>query len=287
MRSVESPQTKRLRLVDFYLYFFGRVNRSDLIKHGDIAVATASRAFNSYKDTFPGNSIFNESLRAYIASEVFSPAFEHDSEAALRLIAWGQELNTIPVKTYGVDSFSTVLDSVSTSIVFQVTRAILNQHCIDVLYSSASSTETRTLTPHSLFKGLGAWHIRAWDSKRTKFLCFRISRILKAEKANCLYTKTKEDDDLWNHVVVLSVSPHSMHENRKDLAIDLGMEGQYIRNISTNAALAGYVLNDLHVDCTPTASLPPQAFNLQLMNRHELECIESIKVLVPGFNQQD
>nr|WP_241901342.1 hypothetical protein [Vibrio sp. 10N.286.49.B3] len=94
---------------------------------------------------------------------------------------------------------------------------------------------------------------------------------------------TIKDDSLWNRDVVLSVAPHSKHENRNDLAIDLGMEGQYVRNITINEALAGYVLNDLHVDCTPDVSLPPHAFNLQLMNRHELENIDSIQALVPGF----
>ncbi len=84
---------------------------------------------------------------------------------------------------------------------------------------------------------------------------------------------------------MLSVAPHSKHKNRSDLAIDLGMKDQYVRNISTNETLAGYVLNDLHVDCTPDASLPPHAFNLQLMNRHEVENINSIQVLVPGFNK--
>ena len=285
MRCVESPQTKRLRLIDFYLCFFGKVNRSDLIQHGDIAVATASRSFNAYKERFPNNTVFNESLRAYMRSASFSPAFEHDPEAALRLIAWGQELNSIPVTTYGVSSFATVLDSLSIDIVSQVTRSILNKHCISVLYSSSTSTETRTLTPHSLFKGLGAWHIRAWDSKRRKFLCFRISRILKAQQTESSYDKTIKDDTLWNRDVVLSVAPHSKHENRNDLAIDLGMEGQYVRNITTNEALAGYVLNDLHVDCTPNASLPPHAFNLQLMNRHELEHVDSIRALVPGLIQ--
>ncbi len=49
--------------------------------------------------------------------------------------------------------------------------------------------------------------------------------------------------------------------------------------------LLGYVLNDLHVDCTPNATLPPHAFNLQLMNRHELEHVDSIRALVPGFIQ--
>jgi len=280
---MESQQEKRLRLIDFYLLFLGRVSRAHLMMHGDIAVATASRAFNTYREQFPSNTVFDVSKRTYVASDSFKPAFEHEPEAALKLVAWGQELNTIPTKTYGVDSFATVLDSLSPSIVAEVTRAIINQHCIKVLYSSASCTEERVLTPHSLFKGLGAWHIRAWDSKRNGFRCFRISRILQAQKVDCLYSKTIEDDELWNTLVVLSVAPHSKHENRKDLAIDLGMDGQHIRNITTNKALAGYVLNDLHVDCTPDASLPPHAFNLQLMNRHELENVESIIALVPGY----
>lgn len=286
MSYVESPQTKRLRLIDFYLYFFGKVNRADLIKHGDIATATASRSFNTYKVRFPQNMLFNESIRAYIKPQSFNPAFEHDPAAALRLIAWGEEINSIPVTTYGTSSFSMVLDTLSTDIVSQVTRAILNKHSIQVMYSSGTSTKIRTLSPHSLFKGLGAWHIRAWDSESIEFRCFRISRIIKAELSDNPDSKTIADDDLWHRNVVLSVAPHSKHKNRSDLAIDLGMEGQYVRNISTNETLAGYVLNDLHVDCTPDASLPPHAFNLQLMNRHEVENINSIQVLVPGFNKK-
>lgn len=284
MSHVESPQTKRLRLIDFYLYFFGKVNRSDLIKHTDISVATASRTFHTYKKQFSQNMYFNECQRSYVSTKSFMPIFEHDPEAALRLIAWGQEINNIPVTTYGINNFSMVLDTLSANSVSQVTRSILNKHSIEVLYSSGTSTETRTLTPHSLFKGLGAWHIRAWDNKRQSFRCFRISRIKNAKPATDLCSRTIKDDELWHRHVVLSVAPHSKHNNKNDLAIDLGMEGLYIRNITTNEALAGYILNDLHVDCTPDASLPPHAFNLQLMNRHELEHINSITVLVAGFN---
>ncbi|WP_420823187.1 hypothetical protein [Vibrio rotiferianus] len=48
--------------------------------------------------------------------------------------------------------------------------------------------------------------MRAWDSKRRKFLCFRISRILKAEQTDSSCDKTIEDDSLCNRDVVLSVA---------------------------------------------------------------------------------
>lgn len=281
---MESQQEKRLKLIDFYLYFMGKANRADLMNHGDISVATASRAFNIYRKEFPDNANFDVSKRCYVISSNFVPAFDHNAKSALKLLAWGTEDSAIPIRTFGAANLSTVLEVLSPAIVSQVTRAIINKTNIKVLYSSAKDTEERNLAPHSLFHGLGAWHIRSWDSKRNDYRCFRLSRIINAEAVIGSAPVSSKNDHIWNEPVTLSVGPHSKHENMQDLAIDLGLEGKPIRNIQTNAALAGYVLNDLRVDCSPLATLPPQVFNLQLMNRHELEDIESIQALVPYFS---
>ncbi|EGQ8673173.1 WYL domain-containing protein [Vibrio cholerae] len=278
---MESLQEKRLRLIDFYLMFYGKVNRADLMKHGEISIATASRTFSKYRESYPENVLFDVSKRSYVRSESFEPQFSHNPLAALRLVAWGIEESKIETKTYGIESFTRVLDNICAEMVSEVTRAIVGRYTLRVTYCSSNATKERVLSPHSIFHGLGAWHVRCWDKDTNSARSFRLSRItaIKPVKTG----EYKDCDTEWNCQVTLSVAPHSKHNNRDDLAVELGMEGKPIRNIQTNAVLAGYVLNDLRVDCSPSADMPPQMFNLQLMNRHEVEHIESIQTLAPGF----
>lgn len=286
---MDTVQEKRLRLIDFYLMFYGKVNRADLMKHGEISIATSSRAFNQYREKFEENIQFDVGRRCYVRTPTFQPKFKHDAFAALRLFAWGIEETQIEADTYSVQNSARIIENISEEILSQITRAIVAKLPLAVEYNSSNGNKSRIFSPHSVFFGLGAWHVRGWDSKANEGKgggrSFRISRFVSAEADNTSEYVPPEQDKEWQTVVTLSVAPHTQHENRKNLTWELEMEGKPIRNIVTNAALAGYVLNDLRVDCSVDALLPPNVFGLQLMNRHEVEDIESIQTLGPGFFQ--
>lgn len=288
---MDTVQEKRLRLIDFYLMFYGKVNRADLMKHGEISIATSSRAFNQYREKFEGNIQFDVGRRCYVRTPTFQPKFNHDAFAALRLFAWGIEETLVETATYGVQNSVRIIENISDEILSRITRAIVAKQPLTVEYNSSKGKKTRRYSPHSVFFGLGAWHVRGWDSKANNGKgggrSFRVSRFISAEQAHTSEYVSPEKDKEWKTIVNLSVAPHTQHENIKNLTWELEMEGKPIRNIETNAALAGYVLNDLRVDCSSDALLSPKVFGLQLMNRHEVEDIESIQTLGPGFFQTE
>ncbi|PMH46182.1 WYL domain-containing protein [Vibrio sp. 10N.286.49.B3] len=284
---METTQDKRLRLIDFYLMFYGKVNRADLMKHGEISIATSSRAFNQYREVFGQNLVFDVGRKCYIRSDSFQPKFEHNAFAALRLFAWGIEENQVDINTYGVINSERIIENLSPTIVSLVTQAIVERKALVVDYSSSNGQKTRTFSPHSVFFGLGSWHVRGWDSKanggKGSGRSFKVSRIVSAQATENPQYVTQQEDKEWLTAVTLSLAPHTQHVNRDNLIWELQMNGKPIRNLTTNAALAGYVLNDLRVDCSQDGILPPNVFGLQLMNRHELEDVESIQALAPGY----
>jgi hypothetical protein len=270
--------------------FYGKVNRSDLMKHGEISIATSSRAFNQYREKFPENIQFDVGRRCYIRTITFQPKFYHDAFSALRLFAWGKEETQIETETYGVQSSARIIENISVETLSHITRAIVAELPLMVEYNSSRGKKTRIFSPHTVFFSLEAWHVRGWDSEANNGLgggrSFRISRFVSATHDGCAHYILPEQDLEWQTPIILSVAPHSQHENGKNLIWELEMDGKPMRNIPTNAALAGYVLNDLRVDCSVNGILPPNIFSLQLMNRHEVEGIESIQTLGPGFTME-
>lgn len=94
---------------------------------------------------------------------------------------------------------------------------------------------------------------------------------------------TIPEDKEWNTTVVLTLAPHRKHKNPDALKQDLGLRDQPVHNVSVNAVIAPFVLNELRVDCSVTGELNPSQFPLQLLNREELQFIQGMH-LTPGFD---
>ena len=66
---------QRLRLIDFLLFQYGKVNRNALIDYFGTGHATATRDFAEYKKLYPGNIIFDEQSKMYLKSPNFERAY--------------------------------------------------------------------------------------------------------------------------------------------------------------------------------------------------------------------
>jgi hypothetical protein len=79
-------------------------------------------------------------------------------------------------------------------------------------------------------------------------------------------------DDDWVEQVSLQLAPHRGLDaaKRESLLLDYGASGEVIE-VDVRRALLGYVLQRLNVDTTPDHSLNPNAFQLMLLNRDEIE----------------
>lgn len=277
--------TKRLALIDQYLLFRGQVSRADLINHFDIGIATASRTLKEYRAKFPDNMEYSVSDRSYVSASQFKSAYEHNVSQALALIAYGLEIREIEGARFGQAGPAPFSAPLSSDVVSYVTRAMVGGKPVDIEYASGSSGGTkRTIIPHSLFQGGGAWYIRAFDALRLEYRTFRLSRVRSAENSKESLTRFRgKPDTEWENQITLTLAPHPRRENQEALREDLGLNDKPVKNVTTNAVTAGFVLIDLRVDCSPEGALNPYEYHLRLMNLHELRNVESMKI-APGFN---
>lgn len=62
---------QRLRLIDFLLSQYGRVNRSAIMDYFGIGSATATRDFKAYKKLCKGNMVYDDFDKAYYKTHHF------------------------------------------------------------------------------------------------------------------------------------------------------------------------------------------------------------------------
>jgi hypothetical protein len=160
-------------------------------------------------------------------------------------------------------------------VLAQITRAIHGRRKLRVSYRSLSDRDsqgTRILEPHTLVNTGLRWHVRAYNGASCDFRDFVLSRIVAAE---CLATPAESGeqyDDDWVESVSLRLAPHAGLDAAKceSLLLDYGASGEVIE-LDVRRALLGYVLQRLGVDTTPDHALNPNAYQLMLLNRDEIE----------------
>lgn len=277
----------RHTIIDTYLLYWGRAQRKDLMRHLGIGSVTATRIFNEYSKLNPGALLINPSKKAYVYTAGFKPLEWPSPESVLPLLAYGIEQTQRAAICYGPASPRVVTAALCAKKVSAITRAMVSGVGVAMSYiSGTSGVSTRHVYPHAVFMSGGVWYFRGYDDKSRSFRTFRFSRVELVGEEELLpeYLKTLVDED-WNSSATLTVAPHSRHPQKDALAMDLGLQDRPVSNIDVNRAIAGFVLTDLRVDCSINASLNPFEYHLQLMNRHELGDIDSLKI-APGYSAE-
>jgi predicted DNA-binding transcriptional regulator YafY len=211
----------------------------------------------------------------------FSAAFADLTPAAvLPVIAANLAVAGGPYGTesiYGLATASLPLPArlPSQQVLAQITRAIHGHRKLRVSYRSLTdrdSQEQRILEPHALVDTGLRWHVRAYSEDTYDFRDFVLSRFVQAECLDELAESSAEYDEDWMEMVSLQLGPHAGldAQKRESLLLDYGASGDVIE-INVRRALIGYVLQRLSVDTTEDHSLNPQAYQLMLLNRDEIE----------------
>ena len=272
---------QRLQYIEIMAFYTGVVTRSDVAKAFGISDAAATKDLKLYGDLAPNNLLYNHSVFGFVPNPAFSPAFAELAPAAvLPIIAanlavaggpYGQE------SIYGLATAALPLPTrlPSPQVLAQITRAIHGGKQLRVSYRSLSdrdSQQQRILEPHALVDTGLRWHVRAYNLDSYDFRDFVLSRITQAE---CLETPAESNvqyDDDWVETLRLQLGPHADldAQKRESLLLDYGASDETIE-ISARRALIGYVLQRLSVDTTEDHSMNPNAFQLMLLNRDEIE----------------
>lgn len=272
---------QRLQYIEIMAYYTGVVTRSDVARAFGMSDPAATKDLKLYSDLAPGNLIYTQSVFGFVPGADFSPAFADLSPAAVlpviaaNLAVAGGPYGAAPI--YGLPAASLPLPArlPGKEVLAQITRAIHSHRKLRVSYRSLSdrdSQEQRILEPHALVDTGLRWHVRAYSEETYDFRDFVLSRFLEAECLIDPAESSAEYDEDWVETVTLKLGPHAGldAQKRQSLLLDYGAGGEVIE-VDVRRALIGYVLQRLSVDTTKDHTLNPQAYQLMLLNREEIE----------------
>ena len=272
---------QRLQYIEIMAYYSGVVTRSDVAKAFGISDAAATKDLKLYGDLAPGNLIYNHSVFGFVPGDTFREVFADLSPSAvLPIIAANLAVARGPYadeSIYGLSTAALPLPArlPSPALLAQIARAIFGHKKLQVSYRSLSdrdSQEMRIIEPHALVNTGIRWHVRAYSEATFDFRDFVLSRFTQATCLNEIAESNLEFDDDWVEMVCLKLGPHADLDapKRESLLLDYGGNDGMIE-IRVRRALIAYVLQRLNVDTTRDHSMNPNAYQLMLLNRDEIE----------------
>jgi hypothetical protein len=272
---------QRLQYIEIMAFYTGSVSRSDVARAFGISDPAATKDLKLYGDLAPGNLTYTQSVFGFVPAPGFRPLFADLSPAAaLPLLAANLAVASGPygrASIYGISTAALPLPVrlPGAEVLAQITRAIHGRRRLRVSYRSLSdreSQEGRILEPHALVDTGLRWHVRAYSEETYDFRDFVLSRFLAAECLDEPAESSAEHDEDWVEVVSLRLGPHAGldEDKRESLLLDYGASGKVIE-VNVRRALIGYLLQRLSVDTTKDRSMNPQAYQLMLLNRDEIE----------------
>lgn len=288
---------RRLFFIDFRAYFLGQVSRADIADFFGISPAAATRDLAAYIREHGGRIVLDGTTKTYRPAPDFVPVFAHPVEQVLSALSQGLgEAQSDQPRSLIPAAFPRPLSLPKLELLAPVTRAIHQQRAIKVVYHSYRSGQNeRELRPHALVNNGSRWHVRAYDRRRGEFIDFVLTRMSSVEvlPASALRPEEAVTQDIqWTRIVELELVPHPFQDKPEIARMDFDMKGDLLR-VRERAALAGYLLRQWNVDCSPnhTEKSPPDTersarkgdeIRLWLRNHLALYGVDSAK-MAPGY----
>ena len=283
---ITHAQRERLAFIEFRLWFLGDVRRPDLIDRFGIAPAVATRDLTAYRALAPDNMDFDGSRKLYVPSKSFAPVFEHDPDRVLSALSrgFGEGIGQAS-KGFLLCQTPPRLNKPPLPVLAIITQAIHQGRAVRLTYHSFSSGKSqREVVPFALVDNGLRWHARVFDRKKQEFRDLVITRIEKPmllESVDVLEHERGSHDIQWSRIVTMEMVPHPALERPEIVAKDFAMtHGSVIENVP--AAIAGYVLQQWKVDCSPDHSLDCRQYRLWLKDSMVLYGVSNA-VLAPGY----
>ncbi|MEJ2391748.1 MAG: WYL domain-containing protein [Gammaproteobacteria bacterium] len=272
---------QRLQFIEIMAYYTGLVTRSDVVRAFGISDAAATKDLKLYGDLAPDNLIYRHNQFGFVPAEGFREVFSDlDPATVLPLIAANLASAGGPYEStsiYGVSVETLPLPNrlPDKAVLAQILRAIKARSKLEAVYYSLSDRDNRDprlLEPHSLVNTGLRWHVRAYSEDTYDFRDFVLSRFVEARKLDEAADSSIQYDDDWTEFVTLQLAPHPKLDPQKRMSLMIDYRGNDDRiELTVRRALIGYVLQRLTVDTSPDLSLNPQAYQLALINRDEIE----------------
>jgi len=272
---------QRLQYIELMAFYTGVVTRSDIANTFGISDAAATKDLKLYGQLAPDNLIYKHNVFGFVPNNSFKEVLTNlTPETVLPIIAGNLPHTGGPGSeklVYGISTESLPLPArlPDKNILAQILRATRHHKKLEITYCSLSDREsdnTRIIEPHSLIDTGLRWHIRAYSEESFDFRDFVLSRITHASILDEDAESSMKYDDDWIETIMLELSPHPAlsEAKRENLMLDYQADSGII-HLEVKRALIAYVLQRLAVDTTNEHSLNPNAYQLVLVNRDEVE----------------
>jgi hypothetical protein len=272
---VRRELARRFELIEWRVFWQGRLNRYDLEERFEISAAQASSDLRAYQVAAPGNLEYDATERAFLPTAKFQAKFL--TLSADRYLAQLNAIHTSVLAArdtwFGSPPPAAVLPALRTvkpDVLRRMLAAIRELHCISVDYQSLTNRRRREIAPHALaFDGL-RWHARAWCVDRREFRDFVLSRIISAGPMEPFDSNSMKDVE-WHDQVELKIVPHPKLPEHKQaaIALDYGMtDGMLV--LPVRIALSYYAIRTFNLDLD-LDEIPPERKQIFLANRDEIE----------------
>ena len=285
LSALSAAQRLRLAFIEFRVWFYGEVARKHVLERFEIATAAGTRDLMLYKQLAPNNVSYDQKHYRYLPT--FSPLFQHDADKVLAALTAGVSAADTGRSSETISHAAPkrlnqpTLDTLAT-----VTRAIhAGQVLSPTFLSMKKGPGNRIIVPHSLVDSGLRWHVRAFDRTKGHFRDLVLTRMEDVRALEDCSPPVPQEliaaDTQWNRMFTLTLIPHPSRPHPEVIAKDFGMQQGQLK-VSVRGAVAGYVMRQWQVDCSPDASMRGQEIRLRLADPATLHGAGSA-ALAPGY----
>jgi len=272
---------QRLQYIEIMAFYTGVVTRSDVAKSFGISDPAATKDLKLYSELAPDNLSYRHQVFGFVPTDNFQAVFANLSpDVVLPMIASNlavvaEPIEEQPIYSIAVETLPLPVRLPSKDVLAPIIRALKQGKQLRASYKSMSEREDiqdRLIEPHALVNTGLRWHVRAYCQQSYEFRDFVLSRFVESELLDVTAESSPMYDDDWTETVTLKLSPHPQlsESKRNSLLIDYDASDDVIE-LDIRRALVGYSLHRLSVDTTIDHSLNPNAYQLILLNRDEIE----------------
>lgn len=283
LHEIKFVTRQRLQFIEVMAYYTGTISRSMLARAYGISDPAATKDLKMYNELAPNNLEYNPSLFSFVPTASFDEVFADLSPQtvlsmfSLNLLSVDNPSGNEPI--YGISAEDLPLPArlPEKSVLAQIVRAIKNGKQLKATYHSLSQRDdeedsSRIIEPHALINNGLRWHLRAYNHDSYDFRDFVLSRFTSAQVINIEAESSQTYDDDWMELITLKLKAHPALNEKQSLALNYDYDIQDgVIELQVRRALVGYLLQQMKVDTTIDASLNPNAYQLVIANRDEIE----------------
>jgi WYL domain-containing protein len=282
LHEIKFVTRQRLQFIEIMAYYSGSISRSMLAKAYGISDPAATKDLKLYNDLAPGNLEYNPSLFSFVPSTQFDEVFADLSPQrvlpmfAQNLLSTDNPSGNDPIYGISVENIPLPSRLPDKSVLAPLIQAMKNKRQLRARYHSLSLSNeeqsSRIIEPHALVTNGLRWHVRAYDHEHYDFRDFVLSRFTDTKILESDAQSSQSYDDEWTEMVVLKLQAHPelSDKQKRALRYDYNMQDGAIK-LKVRRALVGYLLQQMKVDTTAEHSLNPNAYQLIVANRDEIE----------------